>query len=59
MSLLSVVVSLLVVLMAALTIVGVMVLVLREKHEHEEYYIPGQTPEMRATEEQAKVSDTH
>lgn len=38
----SVMVGIIIVGAAAMTIVGVMYLVLQEKHEHEEYYIPGQ-----------------
>lgn len=41
----SIMVGMIIVGVAALTIIGVMYLVMQEKHEHEEYYIPGQPAE--------------
>ncbi len=49
----SVMVGIIIVGAAALTIIGVMYLVLQEKHEHEEYYVPGQSNETPDTK------DTH
>jgi hypothetical protein len=43
----SVFVGLLLITIAAVTVGSVLFLVMQEKHEHEEHYIPGQTPEMR------------
>ncbi len=43
----SVFVGLILVVLAFVVVTGVLVMVMREKHEHEEHYIPGQTPEMR------------
>lgn len=52
-------VGLLIVLIAAVSVGGVLFLVMQEKHEHEEQYIPGQTPEMLNTSEKPKTPEAH
>lgn len=50
-------VGLLIIVIAFVSIVAVLALVLREKHEHEEHYIPGRENEPTSARQLAAVSE--
>ncbi|MDX2162921.1 MAG: hypothetical protein SF162_16515 [bacterium] len=48
----SALVGFLLVAIAAITVGGVLFIVMQEKHDHEEHYLPGQTPELPNPDQQ-------